>query len=89
MWRGMCTQVRVHRRLSHIGIIKVFEVVDTPDSLLLVLEHAPNGSLLDYVRSRKRLSEQEAAFFLQQLVVGLQYCHASEVRAWVRCMSMP
>jgi serine/threonine protein kinase len=76
--------VRVHRRLSHTGVIKVFEVVDTDAHMLLVLEHAPNGSLLDYVRSRKRLSEAESAYFLQQLVAGLQYCHACEVRRCCR-----
>lgn len=35
--------------------------------LYLVMEHAPNGSLLDYVRARKRLAEGDAAFILQQV----------------------
>ena len=45
----------------------------------MVMEYAPSGSLLDYVRARKRLSEQESCFFLQQIVAGLQFCHANEV----------
>lgn len=31
------------------------QVVDSPGFLYLIMEHAPNGSLLDYVRARKRL----------------------------------
>lgn len=43
------------------------------------MEHAPSGSLLDYVRSRKKMAEPDAVFVLQQIVAGLQYCHAREV----------
>jgi serine/threonine protein kinase len=50
------------------------------DKLHLVMEYAPSGSLLDYVRSRKRLGEPESCFFLQQIVAGLRYCHDNEVR---------
>ena len=38
------------------------------------------GSLLDYVRKRKRLSEAEACSFLQQIVKGLTHCHQHEAR---------
>ena len=55
------------------------QVVDSPAALYLVMEHAPNQSLLDYVRSRKRLAEGKAALILQQIVAGLQYCHRREV----------
>lgn len=45
-----------------------------------VMELAQGGSLLDYVRQRKRLAEPEACFFLQQIVLGLMHCHDMEVR---------
>lgn len=44
-----------------------------------VMELAQGGSLLDYVRQRKRLAESEACFFLQQIVHGLMHCHDMEV----------
>ena len=44
------------------------------------MELAQGGSLLDYVRQRKRLAEPEACFFLQQIVLGLMHCHDMEVR---------
>lgn len=48
-------------------MIKLFEVIDSPKNLFLVMEHAPSGSLLDYVRARKRLSEADACVFFQQV----------------------
>lgn len=47
--------------------------------LVQVMELAQGGSLLDYVRQRKRLAEPEACFFLQQIVHGLLHCHSMEV----------
>ncbi len=44
------------------------------------MELAQGGSLLDYVRQRKRLAEPEACFFLQQIVHGLMHCHDMEVQ---------
>jgi serine/threonine protein kinase len=55
------------------------QVVDAPAMLYLVMEHAPGGSLLDFVRARKRLAEADAVPILQQVVASLAYCHAREV----------
>ena len=48
-------------------------------TVVQVMELAQGGSLLDYVRQRKRLAEPEACFFLQQIVHGLMHCHDMEV----------
>ncbi len=45
------------------------------------MELAQGGSLLDYVRQRKRLAEPEACCFLQQIVHGLMHCHDMEVQS--------
>ena len=63
-------------------VIKLFEVIESPRHLFLVMEHAPAGSLLDYVRARKRLPEADACVFFQQIVASLEYCHSREVRGW-------
>ena len=53
-------------------------------TVVQVMELAQGGSLLDYVRQRKRLAEPEACFFLQQIVHGLMHCHDMEV-----CLAWP
>ncbi len=77
--RRIQREIRVMRHLNHECVVKLFEVVDAPTLLYLVMEHAPCGSLLDYVRSRKRLSEENAVLVLKQIVAGLVYCHQREV----------
>lgn len=41
----------------------------------------PCSSLLDYVRERKRLPEEEAQQIFQQLLHALQFCHRKDVSA--------
>ncbi|EFJ49603.1 hypothetical protein VOLCADRAFT_42482, partial [Volvox carteri f. nagariensis] len=77
--KRMQREIRVMKHLSHQCVIKLFEVVESPRHLFLVMEHAPAGSLLDYVRARKRLPEADACVFFQQIVSSLEYCHSREV----------
>jgi serine/threonine protein kinase len=45
----------------------------------VIMEHASGGTLLDYVRKKKRLTEPEARGCLRQVLVGLAYCHSQGV----------
>lgn len=78
-------EIKVLKRLNHECVIKLFEVIDAPNKMHIVMEYAPAGSLLDYVRARKRLGEPQACQFFQQIVAGLAYCHANEVRSSLGC----
>ena len=39
------------------------------------MEYCAGGSLLDYVREKRRLSENEASMLFQQLLAALEHCH--------------
>jgi hypothetical protein len=58
---------RVLHALNHECVIKLYEAIETPRRIYLVMQYAAGGSLLDYVRSRKRLPEAEAVQMLQQV----------------------
>jgi len=42
----------------------------------LILEHAPNGELFDYLVQKGALDANEALRLFQQIVEGLAYCHS-------------
>lgn len=39
------------------------------------MEYAPGGDMLEFVKKKNGLSESEARWFFQQLIIGLDYCH--------------
>ncbi|MEW5304040.1 MAG: hypothetical protein WDW38_003165 [Sanguina aurantia] len=64
-----------HRCLVHPHIIQYKEVFLTPNHLCIAMEFAPGGDMFEYVVRKNGLKEDEARWFFQQLIVGLDYCH--------------
>lgn len=67
------------------------QVFLTEHYLGIAMEFAPGGDMFEYVVKKNGLKEEEARWFFQQLIVGLDYCHrmvgAREVlgKAWREC----
>jgi len=64
-----------HRCLHHPHIIRFREVFMTPDYLAIAMEFAAGGDMFEYVVKKNGLREDEARWFFQQLIVGMDYCH--------------
>ncbi|PIA52339.1 hypothetical protein AQUCO_01000300v1 [Aquilegia coerulea] len=68
-----------HRSLRHPNIIRFKEVVLTPTHLAIIMEYASGGELFERICNAGRFSEDEARFFFQQLISGVNYCHSMQV----------
>lgn len=64
-----------HRCLVHPHIVQFKEVFLTAHHLGIAMEFASGGDMFEYVVRKNGLREDEARWFFQQLVVGLDYCH--------------
>lgn len=51
------------------------QVFMTPDYLAIAMEFAAGGDMFEYVVRNNGLREEEARWFFQQLIVGMDYCH--------------
>jgi len=51
------------------------QVFLTHSHLVLAMEYAEGGDLLRYVAARRGLTEGEARWFFQQLMIGVDFCH--------------
>ncbi len=77
--KRVAREIKVLKRANNANIIKLFEVIDSPAHIYIVMEFAASGSVLDYVRARKRLSEKEACWFFKQIIHALEFCHSVQV----------
>lgn len=48
----------------------------TTTHLGIVMEYAAGGELFDRIVKAGRFSEDEARYFFQQLISGVEYCHS-------------
>ena len=80
-WKRVGREIRILKRLTnHPAVIHLLDVVSLPTEVYVIQELAAGGSLLDHVRERKSLPEATARRFFVQVVAGLQFCHAKDVR---------
>ena len=73
--RFLSREVDVLRTVEHENVVKLHDVFETNDYTCLVMDMAENGDLLDYINSRRYLSEHMARMFFTDLVNGMEECH--------------
>jgi 5'-AMP-activated protein kinase catalytic alpha subunit len=59
----------------HPHIIKLYQVINTPSDIFMVMEYVAGGELFDHIVKKGKLSETEARKFFQQIISGVAYCH--------------
>ncbi|KAG2714203.1 hypothetical protein I3843_03G018300 [Carya illinoinensis] len=72
-------EIKILRLFMHPHIIRLYEVVDTPADIYVVMEYVKSGELFDYIVEKGRLQEDEARNFFQQIISGVEYCHRNMV----------
>ncbi|ETM52793.1 CAMK/CAMKL/AMPK protein kinase, partial [Phytophthora nicotianae] len=68
-------EITLLRKMRHPHIIRLYEVIDTPTDIFMVLEYIAGGELFDYIVSKGRLAPEEARHFFHQIISGVEYCH--------------
>ena len=59
--------------------MRFIEVLLTPTDLAIVMEYASGGELFDRVLTNGRMQEDEARYFFQKLISGVDYCRSKVV----------
>ena len=72
-------EIEMHRKLSHVNVIDFFGCFEDRYHVYLVLELAPNKTLLDVSRARGALSEPEVRYFFSQMAAGVRYIHEKRI----------
>lgn len=59
-------EIKILRLFMHPHIIRLYEVIETPTDIFVVMEYVKCGELFDYIVEKGRLQEDEARRFFQQ-----------------------
>lgn len=72
-------EVYILKTIKHANIIRLMEVFESEHHVHIVMENADGGDLLQYVKQRRKLREEEAKEVFRQIVYGLGHVHARSV----------
>lgn len=72
-------EINILKRLRHPNVVRLFEVIDSPQHIFLITEFASGGELFDYIVSQGRVREREACWLFHQIINGCDYCHNGNI----------
>mmetsp|Transcript_19611 Transcript_19611/g.14326 ORF Transcript_19611/g.14326 Transcript_19611/m.14326 type:complete len:170 (+) Transcript_19611:361-870(+) len=68
-------EIHILKLIRHPNIIQLYEILENPTELYLIMEYASGGELFDYIVEKQRVKEKEACRFFQQIIDGVEYLH--------------
>ncbi|XP_063081663.1 calcium/calmodulin-dependent protein kinase kinase 2 isoform X4 [Cavia porcellus] len=73
-------EIAILKKLDHPNVVKLVEVLDDPneDHLYMVFELVNQGPVME-VPTLKPLSEDQARFYFQDLIKGIEYLHFQKI----------
>ena len=69
-------EIQVMKRLRHGGCISLLEAIETNTRIYLIMNLAENGDLLEYIRERGPMPDDDARRFFRQLINATEYFHS-------------
>ena len=72
-------EIAILKIVRHKNIIKLYELMETPNKIYLVMEYCNGGELFDYIVSKQHLTERQACRFFQEIIDSLEYLHSLNI----------
>jgi serine/threonine protein kinase len=79
MQEQLKNEIAIMKMLKHEHVVRMFEVIQSPQHIYIVLEIITGGELFDRIVAAKRFDEGTARRYFQQLIQGVHYCHVQGV----------
>jgi len=68
-------EIAIMLQMSHRNVCSMRECFQTHDKVYIILELVSGGELFDRIKESKKLDEDKARYYFQQIILGLNYCH--------------
>ena len=73
--RRVKTEISLLKIVRHKNIIKLYEVIETPQKIYLIMEYCEGGELFDYIVKKQSLTERQSCIFFHEIIDALEYLH--------------
>ena len=72
-------EMSILKLVKHRYIIQLYEILQTPNHIFIVMEYCDGKDIMDYILSKNFLSEFDALKYFQQLINALFYLHSQNI----------
>ena len=74
-WKRVHSEIKIMEQVSHPRIARMYEAVETPKRMHLIMECLDGGNLCSYVKAKRRLSEDESRKIFFQIMQSVEHLH--------------
>jgi hypothetical protein len=78
-WKRVHSEIKIMEQISHPRIARMYEAVETPKRMHLIMECLDGGNLCSYVKQKRRLSEDESRRIFFQVLQAIEHLHIQGV----------
>eukprot|EP01134_Creolimax_fragrantissima_P000644 CFRG0644T1 len=78
-WAKVVSEINIHKKLKHHHIVQYELFFEDEVNVYLVLELCTNKSMLELLKTRKRLQEFEVQYYLRQMLSALKYLQGKSI----------
>ena len=72
-------EIIIHKSLRHKHVVRFDTYFEDDDNVYIVLDLCENQSLMELLRRRKRLTEEETKYYIMQILEAIKYLHVNLV----------
>jgi len=72
-------EIHILKLIQHPHVIQLYEIIETPRQLYLIMEYCSGGELFDHIVASGRVREREACRFFHQILAGVEQIHRTNV----------
>ena len=72
-------EISIHRKMKHVNVITFHKFFEDSNYVHILLELAPQKTLLHVNKYRKLVTECEARYYVKQIMAGTNYIHSEQV----------
>lgn len=77
--RRVNREIKILKKARHGNIVQLYEVLDTKNTIFLMMECAEGGEMFDYIVAQKHVPEIQACKFFHQIIDGVEILHKNEI----------
>lgn len=72
-------EIRINQMMHHPNVVQLIDVYKDDSFYYVFLEFCECGELFQIIIKKNRLSENEAAIYFKQILIGVQYIHSLNI----------
>ena len=72
-------EIQILKKLRHPNIVRLYSIIETEKQILLIMEYIKGQELFQYILLKKKLSEEEACYYFNQILSGIEYIHKMKI----------